>query len=92
MRVKAVLYALMGLFIGFFSISVIPRYFEQVSPEVLTAGLDSAEGVKRAGEPPTAAFQPSADGSGWASLIGLWSMGLLLSLAIYLLARACARG
>lgn len=88
LRVKTLLYILVAVVLGYVTISAIPSGVEYMSGEGSISKLDSAEGAKRALEPLTAAPQPSVEDShGWITLIGLWSIGLLLSLGIYFIAR-----
>jgi hypothetical protein len=89
MRVKAALYVIVALILGFSSISAIPLEVENVFRDRSTPE-GSAEWAKGPVEPLTASPQSAraVEASyGWATLLGLWLLGLLISLGIYLIAR-----
>lgn len=92
LRVKVFFYILIASFLGFTAISAIPLGVEHISGGISRgesmAMLDSTERAKGMGEPLTGVPQPTVvDSSGWMALLGLWILGLLLSLGIYFLAR-----
>lgn len=92
LRVKVFLYILIASFLGFAAISAIPSGVEYMSGGISKgepmAKLDSTERAKGMEEPLTGVPQPPVvDSGGWMPLFGLWTMGLLLSLGVYFLAR-----
>jgi hypothetical protein len=92
MRVKAALYVIAALILGFASISAIPLEVENVFRDG-SRREGSAEGAKGPVEPFTASPQSARAvevSYGWATLIGLWLLGLIISLGIYLIARGWA--
>ncbi len=89
---KVFLYILIASFLGFAAISSIPSGVEYIAGGISRgesmAKLDSTERAKGMEEPLTGVPQPPVvDSSGWMALLGLWTLGLLLSLGVYFLAR-----
>lgn len=92
LRVKVFLYILIASSLGFAAISAIPSGVEYMAGGISKgdsiAKLDSTDRAKGVEEPLTGAPQPPVvDYSGWTTLFGLWTLGLLLSLGVYFLAR-----
>ncbi|MBS7637698.1 hypothetical protein KEJ49_02240 [Candidatus Bathyarchaeota archaeon] len=92
LRGKVFLYILIASFLGFAAISSIPSGVEYIAGGISRgesmAKLDSTERAKGMEEPLTGVPQPPVvDSSGWMTLFGLWTLGLLLSLGVYFLAR-----